>query len=320
MISVIIPAYNSEMFIGKCIDSVLAQTYSNWELIAIDDGSRDNTFGILKKYAEADSRIRVIHQENQGPGIARNTGIAEANGNYVVFIDSDDYIEKDYFELLAEHDEDVVFFNVQNVDEKGNVIKQDSMSSNKTLSKDTLIRRQMTGMVNWGGVRKSLKTSVLRDNNIRYTKHKIGEEALYSFLVLWYAKTVAFIDKPLYNYVQREDSQSHLKLDNPWGGVAWAVKEKVTEMGLYPQFANTINAFFLTASAVSANSLAKNHPYATYLVEVKKCRRHLYDTIDKSYPIDKVNMSVKARIVGWLLKHGFYRIIWLLTKLKETRK
>lgn len=151
MISVIIPAYNSEMFIGKCIDSVLAQTYSNWELIAIDDGSRDNTFGILKKYAEADSRIRVIHQENQGPGIARNTGIAEANGNYVVFIDSDDYIEKDYFELLVEHDEDVVFFNVQNVDEKDNVIKQDSMSSNKTLSKDTLIRRQMTGMVNWGG-------------------------------------------------------------------------------------------------------------------------------------------------------------------------
>lgn len=162
MISVIIPAYNSEMFIGKCIDSVLAQTYSNWELIAIDDGSRDNTFGILKKYAEADSRIRVIHQENQGPGIARNTGIAEANGNYVVFIDSDDYIEKDYFELLAEHDEDVVFFNVQNVDEKGNVIKQDSMSSNKTLSKDTLIRRQMTGMVNWGGTQVSENQRITR--------------------------------------------------------------------------------------------------------------------------------------------------------------
>lgn len=100
MISVIVPAYNSEMFIGKCIDSVLAQTYSNWELIAVDDGSRDNTFGILKKYAEVDSRIRVIHQENQGPGIARNTGIAEAKGNYVVFIDSDDYIERIIFNSL----------------------------------------------------------------------------------------------------------------------------------------------------------------------------------------------------------------------------
>lgn len=170
-----------------------------------------------------------------------------------------------------------------------------------------------------GGVRKSLRINVLRENNVEYTNHKIGEEALYSFQVLWYAKSVAFIDKPLYNYVQREDSQSHLKVDDPWGGVAMAMKEKITEMELYPQFANTINAFFLTASAVSANSLAKNHTLSTYLTEVKKCRKHLYDTIDKNYPIDKANMSMKAQIVGWLLSHGCYRSIWILTKLKELR-
>lgn len=151
MISVIVPAYNSEMFIGKCIDSVLEQTYSNWELIAVDDGSRDNTFGILKKYAEVDSRIRVIHQENQGPGIARNTGIAEAKGNYVVFIDSDDYIEKDYFLLLSNHNEDVVFINVRNVDKDGYVLKEEYMSKNMQLTKDVILRRQMTGKIDWGG-------------------------------------------------------------------------------------------------------------------------------------------------------------------------
>lgn len=151
MISVIVPAYNSEMFIGKCIDSVLEQTYSNWELIAVDDGSRDNTFGILKKYAEVDSRIRVIHQENQGPGIARNTGIAEAKGNYVVFIDSDDYIEKDYFLLLSNHNEDVVFINVRNVDKDGHVLKEEYMSKNMQLTKDVILRRQMTGKIDWGG-------------------------------------------------------------------------------------------------------------------------------------------------------------------------
>ena len=113
--------------------------------------------------------------------------------------------------------------------------------------------------------------------------------------------SVAFIEKPLYNYVQREDSQSHLTVDDPWGGVAATMKEKITDMGLYPIFANTINAFFLTASAVSANSLAKNHTYSTYLKEVKKCRRHLCDLMDKNNPIDKANMSIKARIVGWLL-------------------
>lgn len=151
MISVIVPAYNSEMFIGKCIDNVLEQTYSNWELIAVDDGSRDKTFGILKKYAEVDSRIRVIHQENQGPGIARNTGIAEAKGNYVVFIDSDDYIEKDYFLLLSNHNEDVVFINVRNVDKDGHVLKEEYMSKNMQLTKDVILRRQMTGKIDWGG-------------------------------------------------------------------------------------------------------------------------------------------------------------------------
>lgn len=155
LISVIVPAYNAEKYIGKCIDSVLAQTYRDWELISVDDGSQDGTLGILKRYAKADCRIRVIRQvENQGPGIARNTGIAEAKGKYVVFIDSDDYIEKDYFQLLSEHDEDVVFINVRNVDEEGRVLKEDHMSKNKRLTKETILRRQMTGMIDWGGGKK----------------------------------------------------------------------------------------------------------------------------------------------------------------------
>lgn len=168
-----------------------------------------------------------------------------------------------------------------------------------------------------GGVRKCLKLKVLQENNIKYTNHKIGEEAIYSFQALWYAKSVAFIERPLYNYVQRGDSQSHLKVDDPWGGAALAMKEKVTEMGLYPTFANTINAFFLTASACSANCLAKNYPFTTYLKKVRECRLRLHETIDRKYPIDKESMSRKARIVGWLLQHGFYISIWILAQVRE---
>ena len=302
-ISVIIPVYNAENYVGRCIESVQAQTYNNWQMILVDDGSKDKSLEICQKYADVDNRISVIHQENAGPGIARNTGIAKASGNYVVFIDSDYYIEKDYFQLLSKHDEDVVFINVRDVDEDGRVLKEDFMAKNKNLSIETILRRQMTGKIDFffflgGGVRKTLKINILRDNNVKYTKHKIGEEALYSFQVLWYAKSVAFIDKPLYNYVQRGDSQSHLKVDDPWGGVALAM--------MYPKFANTINAFLLTASAVSANCLANNYPFSSYLTEVKRCRRRLSEVIDKKYPIDKNNMSGKARIVGWLLQHGFY--------------
>ena len=319
-ISVIIPVYNAANYVGRCIESVQAQTYNNWQMILVDDGSQDNSLEICQKYADVDKRISVIHQENAGPGIARNTGIAKASGNYVVFIDSDDYIEKDYFQLLSKHDEDVVFINVRDVDEDGRVLKEDFMAKNKNLSIETILRRQMTGKIDWGGVRKALKINILRDNNVKYTKHKIGEEALYSFQVLWYAMSVAFIDKPLYNYVQRGDSQSHLKVDDPWGGVALAMKDKVQEMDLYPKFANTINAFLLTASAVSANCLANNYPFSSYLTEVKRCRRHLEEVIDRKYPIDKKNMSGKARIVGWLLQHGFYLLIWVLAKLKAMRK
>lgn len=319
-ISVIVPVYNAENYLNRCIESVLTQTYTDWQMVLVDDGSEDESLKVCQKYADLDNRIRVIHQENAGPGIARNTGIAAANGDYIVFIDSDDYIEKDYFQLLSEHDEDVVFINVRDVDEDGRVIKEDFMARNKNLSIETILRRQMTGKIDWGGVRKALKINILRDNNIKYTKHRIGEEALYSFQVLWYAKSVAFIDKPLYNYVQRGDSQSHLKVDDPWGGVALAMKDKVQEMDLYPKFANTINAFLLTASAVSANCLANNYPFSSYLTEVKRCRRHLEEVIDRKYPIDKKNMSGKARIVGWLLQHRFYLLIWVLAKLKAMRK
>ena len=319
-ISVIVPVYNAENYLNRCIESVLTQTYTDWQMVLVDDGSEDESLKVCQKYADLDNRIRVIHQENAGPGIARNTGIAAANGDYIVFIDSDDYIEKDYFQLLSEHDEDVVFINVRDVDEDGRVIKEDFMARNKNLSIETILRRQMTGKIDWVGVRKALKINILRDNNIKYTKHRIGEEALYSFQVLWYAKSVAFIDKPLYNYVQRGDSQSHLKVDDPWGRVALAMKDKVQEMDLYPKFANTINAFLLTASAVSANCLANNYPFSSYLTEVKRCRRHLEEVIDRKYPIDKKNMSGKARIVGWLLQHRFYLLIWVLAKLKAMRK
>ena len=295
-----------------------AQTYTDWQLILVDDGSKDKSLEICHEYAGSDTRIRVIHQENAGPGIARNVGLEYANGKYVVFIDSDDYIEKEYFQLLSEHDEDVVYIDVRNVDESGRVLKEEYMSTNKGLSLDSILRRQMTGNISWGGVRKCLKISVLQKNNIRYTNHKIGEEAIYSFQALWYAKTVAFIEKPLYNYVQRGDSQSHLRVDDPWGGAALAMKEKVTEMGLYPTFANTINAFFFTASDCSANCLAKNYPFAAYLKKVRECRNRLSETIDREYPIDKESMSHKARIVGWLLQHGFYISIWILAKVRET--
>lgn len=158
---------------------------------------------------------------------------------------------------------------------------------------------------------------MLRKYDIKYTEHKIGEEALYSFQVLWFAKSVAFIDKPIYSYVQRDDSQSHLKMDDPWGGVVVALKDKILSLGIYEQYADTINAFFLTAAAVSVNCLVLNYSMADYRKKVQECHLRLNGSLDQHYTIDTANMSTKARLMGWLLQHRLYTAIWLLSKLKN---
>ena len=140
-ISVIVPIYNAENYVNRCIESVLDQTYCNWQMILVDDGSKDKSLEIYQKYADVNNRISVIHQENAGPSIARNAGIAKALGNYVVFIDSDNYIEKDYFQLLAKHDKDAAVINARDVDKDERVLKENFMAKNKNLSIETILRR-----------------------------------------------------------------------------------------------------------------------------------------------------------------------------------
>ena len=96
--SIIIPVYNAERYINKCIDSVLDQSYANWELLLIDDGSSDNSGKICDSYSRKDNRIRTIHKPNGGVSSARNLGIEQASGDFITFIDSDDWVESDYLQ------------------------------------------------------------------------------------------------------------------------------------------------------------------------------------------------------------------------------
>lgn len=150
-ISVIVPVYNSEKYVRRCIESVIMQTYQNWELIMVDDGSEDNSLTILYEYEKQDSRIKVIHQDNKGPGNARNKGINHATGDYIVFVDSDDRIDENYFSLLSKKTEDVVFINVVQINETTKRKKKEYMSKYSHFSKDRLLRQQLTGKINWGG-------------------------------------------------------------------------------------------------------------------------------------------------------------------------
>lgn len=128
-ISVIVPVYKVEKYLEKCIDSILNQTFKNFELILIDDGSPDRCGEMCDEYAEKDDRIHVIHQENRGVSAARNAGIKKASGNYIIFIDSDDYLEKDMFQIMInvakEKETDVVTCAINYWDEEGNSLRSD---------------------------------------------------------------------------------------------------------------------------------------------------------------------------------------------------
>ena len=136
LVSIVLPIYKTEKFLDRCITSIVNQTYSNLEIILVDDGSPDNCPAMCDAWAEKDSRIRVVHKENEGLGMARNTGIEKATGEYICFFDSDDYIALDTIEsayfLARKEKSDIVIFGLSNVDKGGNISSTIVPSTDKT--------------------------------------------------------------------------------------------------------------------------------------------------------------------------------------------
>lgn len=319
-ISVIVPVYNSEEYLDRCIESILGQTYKSFELIIVDDGSSDNSWKILEVYSKRDNRIKIIHQENAGPGIARNRGIEEATGEYVVFVDSDDFIDKNYFSKLSKKTEDVIFIDVNQVNESFELICTEYMSDKREVSKEEFIRGQMTGKINWGGVRKAVKRDLLEKFNIRYSNHKIGEEAIFSFLILYYATSFSFIEGAVYTYINRKGSQSDFKTDDPWGSVAEVLKREILKIGKYSFYANTLNAFFITAEVVALDRLAQNYSLFQYLSKSRDMMKLYKKRIDNNFEIDYNNMPTKAKAVSFFIKHQMSFLIYIASKAKSKFK
>lgn len=319
MISVIVPVYNTEKYVSRCIESIINQSYTDWELILVDDGSTDKSLEVLREFEKKDSRIKVIHQENAGPGIARNTGISIAVGDYIVFVDSDDVIKPHYFKKLSHCKADIVFIDIDQVDENYQVISHEYMSDYRKLSKDEFLRGQMTGKILWGGVRKAVKRILLKDNNIQFTEHRIGEEAIYSFLILYYASSISFIKGTVYEYVNRTGSQSDLRDDDPWGPVALELRKKAVRIGVYEEYASTINAFVTSAAIVSLDKMANNYNLSDFMKKAKMKKKQYNRTIDKNYPIDTDHMSAKAKIVYPFFKYNMPFMIYIASYIKRLK-
>lgn len=218
-ISIIIPVYNVEHYLDRCINSVLNQSFKNFELILINDGSTDNSLNICSKYADIDKRVRLISQINKGQGAARNTGLKYAKGNYICFIDSDDFIEKNYlstlFNNIEKSDSDISaceYYLTNDVGKKNSVIGFNAPQDIYVLSgKETFAYLCKGGSDANGVVWNKMYKKALFDN-IKFKEGYYYEDEFFILPLFYQAKKVSLVKKPLYDYVQRTGSTMHTPL------------------------------------------------------------------------------------------------------------
>lgn len=231
LISIIVPVYNAEKYLAKCIESIINQTYSNLEIILINDGSTDNSLEICNIYSKQDNRIKIIDKKNEGVSVARNLGIETSRGKWISFIDSDDWVDKDMFEKMAmkakNSNFDIVICNCY-INKDGNEHKNSALSSedlifnkdginilqNKFLCKGVKEYRPYV----WGiGAPwcKIYSSKLIKENNINFVPGLTrNEDGLFNLYAFEYSNKVLYLPDSYYHYRVLSESLSHSKQNN----------------------------------------------------------------------------------------------------------
>jgi len=209
-VSIILPIYNGEKFIKKTIDSLITQSFTQIEIICVNDGSKDNTIKILNELAEKDTRIKIIDKKNEGVWKARFDGIKNANGKYITFVDSDDFVEENYIEAMYKNIEqnqsDFVVCGFKRIDYNTNKVLSNEMkySSEKIIDADKNFEEVIS--INTAIWNKMFKASILKNLKNIEKPPRILEDMMFLALVYLNVKKISFVDDYLYNYIVREGS------------------------------------------------------------------------------------------------------------------
>ena len=312
-ISVIVPVYNVEDYLARCVDSILAQTHSNLEVILVDDGAKDSSGAICDDYAARDSRVKVIHKENGGLSSARNAGLEAAAGEYIAFVDSDDWIEPDAYSHLLEVMEKYGALLVC-----GGRYDVDGGTGEKTIGlcpakEEAISAEELVGRIFlWDGCDSSAcdklyHRSVLE--NFRYPEGKVCEDVPVTYKIVLAAGRAAMSDRPCYNYYHRPGSIS----------MAAAITEKTFHFSQhteviypyirdnYPAIAN--QARYLRVRSLShilllleqAEETVRREFSAEYRHARKELKKHTAFFLQSSY------FGNKEKITNLLLNLGLYR-------------
>lgn len=208
-ISVIVPVYKVEQYLNKCVDSIICQTYKNLEIILVDDGSPDRCGEICDEYAKKDDRVKVIHKKNGGLSDARNAGLDISTGDWIGFVDSDDYINPDMYEKLLcsakENDADISLCSYKYVGDgeydNNSPVKTEVISGKDILFRKMNQKKSYYWVVAWNKLYKSHLF-----NEIRYPYGKLHEDEFTIHEIFYGVKKVACVSESLYNYLQRDNS------------------------------------------------------------------------------------------------------------------
>lgn len=259
-VSIIIPIYNVEKFLPVCLDSATGQTYKDIEIICIDDGTPDSGVSIVKAYMEKDSRIKLISQENQGLSGARNTGVDNSTGDYIIFLDADDWIDPETVETAVtfaekENADAVMWGYIREFADKST--EKRIFDGNKVFDKEetkNLIHRRMAGLIGeelahpenadslvtaWG---KLYRSDIIKNNSLKYVDTKIigTEDALFSLQYFGYVDKCVFIDKP-FNHYRKDNNVSLTRSYKPKLFSQWSAL--YDKMELYINENNCPNSF-----------------------------------------------------------------------------
>ncbi len=303
LISVIIPAYNSEAFIGGCIDSVLNNTYKNKEIIVINDGSTDNTAKICDEYAEKYSNIKVVHCENGGVSAARNKGLDMARGEYITFVDADDMLTEDAIKVLFDVAEktgtDITSANIFRIALNEPLVKKISSNDIKVFTDPVEIIRKSVENQFQAVYSKLFRRETI--GNIRFVVgKKINEDTFFNFQCLLKSKAVAMIDNYIYAYLFNPSSASQAPFSEKFYDILYFRDEKVRLLKEnFPEYPELITMVEFRCNIDLLNKMASSKTGYTRK-ELYAARRAVLDT-KKGF----ISKSKKEKLRMALIKYAF---------------
>ena len=316
--SVLIPAYNAAAFLPRCFDSVLNQTYRDLQVVIVDDGSKDDTLELCQKYASGDSRVEVYHQENQGVSATRNYLLDHAKGNWILFVDADDWIELDMVEYLVNlaqsHTADFVMCDrvINDAEPSREEHKVFELDQEHAIE-DFLHHRYFVGAL-WNKLFKREATEGVRFNKeIWY-----GEDALFTWGVLQYTQKVVVSSKQLYHQYMNEESISHqpFGFKKLTGHQTWAIiSEDVKKR--WPRFTELVLGTFARSDMYLLQQASMDgYPKDDDIKELQRNVRKNYRYLVPRLKNDNKILVMATIIMYW---YGFGRVYYAFHKLKHLK-